>query len=99
MEDLAGPSLCGVAIELRKLGLELSRPHVVLIGGIWIGIDGITLGHGCPHLLMAHHHDIEHPSILECELILTQLPKTNLALMDHGACGGLKIPAEYLHER
>ena len=98
-QQFTGARFGGVAVELGELRFESGRVHVVVIGCFRVRVDRVALGHRCPHLGVAHHHDVEHAHVLEGELVLAELAQT-LAGVEHDvAARRLQIAAEDLHER
>ncbi|CAI8783898.1 protein of unknown function [Methylococcus capsulatus] len=97
-QQFAGTGFCGIAVIFGKGGLQLRRPHVVVLARVRIGVDRIALGHRRPHLGVPHHHDVQHPLVLEGELILAQLAQTHVEVERNITGGRLQIAAEDFHE-
>src|SRR5208283_5718264 len=87
-----------VAAVLREHAFEFRRLHVVLVGGVRIGINAVALLHCLPQLRVAAHHHIEHPLVLVGELVLVQLAEPHPRLQHHIAGARLELAAENLHQ-
>ena len=83
-QQFASARLCGVA--------------VVLIRGLRVGVDRVAGGHGVPHFLVAHQHDIKDPQVLERELILAQFTHAQTRLEENITRRGVKIATNDLHQ-
>ncbi len=98
-EDGAGARFGVVTAVFGEHALEFRRPHVILVGGVGIGVDAIALLHRRPQLRMAAHDHVEHALILVAELVLIQLAEPHPDLQHHVAGACLEIAAQHLHER
>jgi hypothetical protein len=72
VQQLAGAGLGGVAVVLGEVAFQLGRLHVVVLGRLRVGVDGVLLLHAGPHLGVALHHHVEHADVFIGELILLQ---------------------------
>ena len=98
-QQLASPGLGGVAVVFSELTFKLCSFHVVVFGGLWVGVDRIPLRLCGPHFLVAHHDHIQHTDILKRKLILPKLAEANMRIPNHDAVAGLKITPQNLHQR
>ena len=98
-QQLAGARLGGVAVVFGELGLQVGGAHVVVFAGLGVGVDRVALGHGRPHFGVAHHDHVQHPEVLERELVLAQLAQAHARLQRHVARRGFQVAADDLHER
>ena len=73
------------------MGLKIGRVHVIILCGVWVGVDGVPLLLHSPKLVMTHHDGIDDEAILESELILPKLTHTFIGVDTDIARGGLKI--------
>ncbi len=97
-QQLTGARLGGVAVELGKAALQLGRLHVIVLGRLRIGVDGVLLLHHRPHLGMTHHHDVQNPAVLVGELILAQVSHAFVLILADIAARRFKHTTENLHE-
>jgi hypothetical protein len=97
-QQFAGARLGGVAAVFGEPGLEVGGVHVVVLGGIEVGVDGVLLEHAGPHLLVPHHHHVDDALLLEGELVLTQVGQAFVRVFRDVAGGGFKFAGEDLHE-
>ena len=97
-EQFSGARFGCVAVVFGKLRLEIGSLHVVVVGRIRIGVNGITLAHRSPHFGMAHHHHIKHAHFFKGKLILTQFAQTLIGIEHYGSGGWLEITAKDFHE-
>ncbi|CUJ08852.1 Uncharacterised protein [Achromobacter aegrifaciens] len=97
-QQFAGAGFGGVAVVLGELGFQVGRAHVVVFGRFRIGVDGVALGHGGPHLGVTHHDDVQHAQVFKRELILAQLAQAHARLQRHVARRGFQVAADDLHE-
>ncbi len=72
-QQFAGARLGGVAADTPRTLLQFGGVHVVVFARVRIGVDRVALLHRLPHLGVAHQHHVEHPLVLEGELVLAQL--------------------------
>ena len=98
-EDAAGPGLGIVAAVFGEHPFEFGGLHVVVVGGIGIGVDAVALLHRRPQLRVAAHDHVEHALILVAELILIQFAEPHSGLQHDIAGAGLEIASQHLHER
>ncbi len=97
-QQFAGARLGGVAVVFGVLGLELGGLHVVFVGRFRVGVDGVALLCGGPHLGVAHHHHIQHAHVFIGELVLAQLAQADARLQHDVARRRLEVAAQDLHE-
>ena len=97
-QQLAGAGFGGIAVVFCDQAFQLGGLHVVVVGGVEVGIDGIALGDGGPQLAMAHHDHVQHAHLFVGELILAQLTDALVDVQAHITASGLQIAAEDLHE-
>ena len=87
-----------VSVEFGEAGFQFGGPHVVILGGIRVGVDGVPFLLHLPQLAVPHHDGIDHRAILKGELILTQLAHS-FARIDADVSGsGFEIASQDLHE-
>ena len=98
-EERARARLRVVSAVLGELRLEVGGLHVVVLGGVGVRVDRVALGHGRPHLLVAHQHDVEYALVFVGELVLAQAPDALVGVDGDVARRGLQFAAEDLHER
>ena len=98
-EQFACPCFRRIAVVFGKSGFELGRLHVIFIGRIGIGINGIAFRHGFPHLLVPHHDDIENAHILIRELILIQFAKTFILVESDSPGSSFPVTTQNFDER
>ena len=95
----AGRTAFGVvAAVLGKLPFQFRGAHVVVVGGIRIGVEAVTLGHGGPHLAVALHDCVDDALVLVAELVLAQLTQPHACLQHDFTRALLQIAAQDLHE-
>ena len=94
----AGARLGVVAAIFGECALELGRLHVILIGGLRIGVDPITLLHRGPQFGVPAHDHVEHALVLVPELVLVELAEPHAGLQHDVSRGGLEIAPQHLHE-
>ena len=87
-----------VAVVLGEFRFEFGSFHVIVVGGIGIGINGIALHHGLPHFGMPHHDDVQHTHVFVCELVLTQFAKPFARIEHDGSGSRFQITAQNFHE-
>ncbi|TLD45743.1 MAG: hypothetical protein FAZ92_02005 [Accumulibacter sp.] len=97
-QQFAGARLGAVATVLGKTGFEVGGVHVVGLGGIRVGVDGVLLEHAGPHFLMSHHDDVDHPLLLEGELVLAQVGQAFVDVLGDVAGSRLEFACQDLHE-
>ena len=97
-QEFAGARFGRVAVVFGELGFQVGRAHIVVFGGLWVGVDRVALGHGRPHLGVAHHDHVQHPYLLEGELVLAQLAQPHAGFERHVARRGLEVAADDFHE-
>ena len=88
-EQFACARFGGVAVVFGKFGFQFGCVHVVVFGGIRVHVDGVALGHGCPHFAVAHHHHIQYAHVFVGKLVLTQFAQAQALVDGHFAGGGL----------
>ncbi len=98
-EDGAGTRLRVIAAVLGKHALEFSRPHIVRVAGVGVGVDAVALGHGFPQLDVPLHHHVEHPLILVAELVLIELAQPHSGLQHDVAGARIEVAAQHFHQR
>jgi hypothetical protein len=98
VQQLAGAGLGGVAVVLGKVAFQLGRLHVVVLGRLRVGVDGVLLLHAGPHLGVALHHHVEHADVFIGELVLLQEGHALAAVDGHVAGAGLQHAGQDLHE-
>ena len=98
VQQLAGTRLGSVAAEFGIARLQIGRMHIVLFACVRIGINGVALGHGLPHLLVPHQHHVEHALVFVGKLVLAQLAHALAAVHRDAACARLQVAAEDFHE-
>ncbi len=97
-QQLTGTRFGRVAIVFGEAGLEFRCVHVIVFGGLRVGIDRVLLLHTGPHLVVAHHHHVEHTHVFKGELVLAQEGHALARIERHIAATGLQYPGENLHE-
>ncbi len=97
-QQFARAGLGGVTVVFGKARFQVSRAHIVVVGGFRVRVDRVALRHRLPHLGVPHHHHVQHAHFLVAELVLLELAQTHVGLEHHGAARGLQIAAEDLHE-
>ena len=61
-----------VAVLFADDALELAEAHAVLVGHRRLGVQELALLERAPQALVAHDHRVDHPELVEGELILPQ---------------------------
>ena len=97
-QQLACAGFGGVAIIFGDQAFQLGGLHVVVVGGLQVGVDGIAFSDGGPQLGVAHHDHVQYAHLFVGELILAQLTDALVDIQAHIAAGGFEIAAEDLHE-
>ena len=97
-QQLAGARLGGITVVLGEFGLQLGRMHVVVLGGLKVGVNRVTLAHGGPHFGVSLQHHVEHALVFVGKLVLAQLAQTHARLDRHIAGSRLQVPPQNLHE-
>ncbi|EXI69829.1 MAG: hypothetical protein AW08_00322 [Candidatus Accumulibacter adjunctus] len=97
-QQFAGARLGAVAAILGKAGFEVGGVHVVGLARVGVGVDGVLLEHAGPHLLMPHHDDVDHPLLLEGELVLAQVGHALVDVLRDVAGSGFELASENLHQ-
>ncbi len=98
-QQLAGARLGGVAVVFADLALELGGVHVVVLGGVRVGVDRVALLDRRPQLLVAHHHHVEHAHVFIRELVLAQVGHALVRILGDVAGARVEDAAQDLHER
>ena len=97
-QQFTGTRFSGVTVIFGKFRFQVGSLHVVVVGGVRIGVNRIALGHRGPHLGMPHHDYIEHPHIFKRKLILTQFTEALMRVKHYGAGRRFEITAQDFHE-
>jgi hypothetical protein len=59
-QQFAGARFGRVAAILGESGFEVGGVHIVFLACLRVGVDGVLFEHAGPHLLVTHHHHVDH---------------------------------------
>ena len=88
----------GVAIELRKLHLEIGNLHAFHVTHFRQRVQPVTFLHHFPKPVVAHHDRVEDPVLLIGKLVLRKLANTGIRVGRHIARRGFEVACEDLHQ-
>ena len=87
------------SVHLGELALQLGGLDAVLLGEVFLHVDGVLLLHNLIETLVSHDNRIQNRILVILELVLLQEGETLSRRDHHFAAGGLQLPGEDAQER
>ena len=97
-QQFAGTRLGGVTVKFGEARFEIGGAHVIFFAGVGVGIDGIAVDHGLPHISVAHEHHVEHAHLFKTKLVLAQFAQTFVLVEHDVAATRIEVAAQNFHE-